>query len=99
HFTAAFDVVCEHTCFCALNPSLRKQLVKTWQRCLVPNGTLFGVFFSMFKFQGPPFGATEWEIRKRLGNPFQILFWNRWRKSVPGRMGRELFVYARKKSN
>ncbi|MFN8945554.1 MAG: class I SAM-dependent methyltransferase, partial [Pseudobdellovibrionaceae bacterium] len=69
HFTAAFDVVCEHTCFCALNPSLRKQLVKTWQRCLVPNGTLFGVFFSMFKFQGPPFGATEWEIRKRLGNP------------------------------
>ena len=97
-FHAAFDLVFEHTCYCAINPMMRQQLVKTWTRCLVPNGTLFGVFFSMFKFQGPPFGTTEWEIRKRLIPSFQFLFWNRWRKSVPGRMGRELFVYARKKS-
>lgn len=97
-FDNNFDLVFEHTCFCAINPHQRQKLVKTWQRCLALNGTLFAVLFAMFKFQGPPFGSTEWEIRKRLSTPFQFLFWNRWRKSVPGRMGRELFVYARKKS-
>lgn len=97
-FHESFDLVFEHTCFCAINPIQRQKLVQTWLQCLVPNGTLFAVFFSMFKFQGPPFGVTEWEVRKRLNSRFQFLFWNRWRKSVPGRMGRELFVYARKKS-
>lgn len=97
-FHDSFDVVFEHTCFCAINPALRQQLVKSWEKCLTTNGMLFAVFFSMFKFQGPPFGVTEWEVRKRLNSSFQFLFWNRWRKSVPGRMGRELFVYARKKS-
>ncbi len=97
-FNQAFDLVFEHTCFCAINPAQRQKLVKTWQNCLVPNGTLFAVFFAMFKFQGPPFGVTEWEVRRRLNSSFQFLFWNRWRKSIPGRMGRELFVYARKKS-
>jgi SAM-dependent methyltransferase len=97
-FHESFDLVFEHTCFCAINPIHRQKLVQAWLRCLATNGTLFAVFFSMFKFQGPPFGATEWEVRKRLGARFQFLFWNRWRKSIPGRMGRELFVYARKKS-
>lgn len=97
-FDHAFDLVFEHTCFCAINPQKRQDLVKTWNRLLTDNGQLIGVFFSMEKPSGPPYGATEWEIRERLKKNYQFIFWGRWQKSVPRRQGKELFVYAQKKS-
>ncbi len=96
-FHHQFDIVFEHTCFCAIDPDRRQELVEVWSRCLAPQGHLFGVFFSMFKREGPPYGVTEWEIRKRLEKKFQFLFWSRWRKSIAPRLGRELFVYAQKR--
>ncbi len=93
-----FDVIFEHTCYCAINPQHRKELVKIWLRLLAPQGYLLGVFFTMEMRQGPPFGGSEWEIRKRLQNRFHFLFWGRWRQSIQKRNGLELAVYAQKKS-
>lgn len=93
----SFDIVVEHTCYCAINPTLRAQLVKTWNRLLAPGGSLLGIFFTMEKRMGPPFGTTEWEVRERLKKTYDFLFWGRWRNSLPSRQGRELFVFARKK--
>lgn len=92
----SFDVVFEHTCYCAIDPSLRNKLVQQWRKLLTSGGFFMGVLFAMEKRSGPPFGGTEWEFRERLKKDFQFLFWGRWRQSPASRHGKELFVYARK---
>lgn len=93
----SFDLVVEHTCFCAIPPDQREDLVQVYRRVLHEEGQLMGVFYTMEKRSGPPYGATEWEIRKRTKNHFQYLFWGRLRNSIERRMGRELFVLAKKR--
>lgn len=92
----SFDLIFEHTLFCAINPTKRPHLIESWRRSLSEDGKLFAIFFIMDKRNGPPFGASEWEVRKRLIPHFQILMWARWRKSVPKRQGKELFVLTRR---
>lgn len=94
-----FDVVVEHTCFCAIPPDQRNELVRLYRRMLHEEGQLLAVFFTMEKRSGPPFGSTEWEIRKRTEQGFHYLFWGRLRNSLPNRMGRELFVLAKKRKD
>lgn len=96
-FVGAFDIVFEHTCYCAIEPSRRRDLVKVWKQALHDQGQVMGVFFTMYKKQGPPYGGSEWELRQRLKDSFQFVFWGRWQKSRPNRQGKELFVYAQKK--
>lgn len=93
----SFDVIVEHTLFCAIPPEKRKDLVLIWKRLLHEEGQLMGVFFSMLKRAGPPYGSSEWEIRELLKTHFQFLFWGRWRNSLPRRQGKELFVLAKKR--
>lgn len=92
----SFDYVFEHTCFCAIDPQKRNELVKIWKRVLSDNGHLIGIFFTMEKRKGPPYGGSEWELRERLKNHFQFIFWGRWRQSIATRQGKELFVFAKK---
>lgn len=94
-FDQAFDVVFEHTCYCAINPAKRQDLVKIWNRVLASGGHLMGVFFTFEKRQGPPYGGSEWELRQRLKNSYQPIFWGRWQKSIPNRQGKELFIYSK----
>lgn len=93
----SFDIVVEHTCFCAIAPDKRNELVRLYRRMLHEEGQLLGVFFAMEKRSGPPYGGTEWELRKRTENSFHYLFWGRLRNSLEKRMGRELFVLAKKR--
>ena len=95
---AQFDLVFEQTCYCAIDPARRNALVKIWRRMLAPNGHLLGIFFTMERKNLPPFGATEWEIRKRLRTDFHFIFWGRWRTSIADRNGKELAVYLQKKT-
>ncbi|MBL7543114.1 MAG: methyltransferase domain-containing protein [Bdellovibrionaceae bacterium] len=97
NFQGSFDLVYEYTCLCALNPELRSQLIQVWSRCLHDQGQLMATLFCMHKRDGPPFGGSEWEFRELLKKRFQPLIWNRWRKSVSRRQGRELFVLAQKR--
>ena len=93
----SFDVIIEHTCFCAIPADQRKNLVNVWRRLLHEEGQLMGVFFTMLKRSGPPYGASEFELRELLAPHFQILFWGRWRQSIERRQGKELFVLAKKR--
>lgn len=97
-WNSSFDVIVEHTCFCAIAPNKRKDLVKLWRRLLHEEGQLMAVFFSMLKRSGPPYGSSEWEIRELLKGSFQFLFWGRWKNSIPRREGLELFVLGKKKN-
>lgn len=95
-YNHAFDYVFEHTCFCAIDPTKRNELIKIWKRVLTDEGHIIGVFFTMEKRKGPPYGGSEWELRERMKKHFQFIFWGRWRQSVPSRQGKELFVFAKK---
>jgi SAM-dependent methyltransferase len=89
-----FDLVFEHTFYCAISPDRRGELVRTWKRMLHGQGHLLGVFFVMEKRFGPPFGGSEWEIRERLKKDFKFLYWTRWHRSLERRKAKELVVYA-----
>jgi SAM-dependent methyltransferase len=93
----SFDLVFEHTCYCAINPTLRNELIKVWCSLLHETGQLFGVFFTMEKRNGPPFGGSEWELKHRLNSNFKPLIWQRFKNSINGRWGKELVVLSEKK--
>jgi len=90
-----FDFVVEHTCYCAVDPH-RQELVNTWSMLIKPGGWLIGIFFVFDRPQGPPFGATEYEIRRSLQSDFKFLYWSRKVPSIPEREGMELAVIAEK---
>lgn len=92
-----FDLIFEHTCFCAIDPTRRNALVQQWRRLLHDTGLLMGVFFIMPTQLGPPFGSSEWEIHQRLKKNFHTLVWQRLRDSIAPRLGKELLIYMQKK--
>lgn len=92
-----FDIVFEHTCYCAVSPDRRKELIQVYKRMMHETGQLMGVFFTFEKRASTPYGGTEWELRQRLKDSFNFIFWGRLRNSVPRRQGKELFVLAIKK--
>jgi len=91
-----YDVVFEHTLFCAMDTSARAKLVKTWSLLLNETGHLLGTFIVCNKREGPPFGVTEWELEALLSKHFKIEYWGRLRGKESAREGKELFVYAQK---
>ncbi len=94
-FEKSFDIVFEHTLFCALNPEERQSLIPFWKRYIDEQGYFMGVFFTMSKREGPPFGCTEWELQTYLAkHKFKSLIWKRSFDSVESRRGHELFVYG-----
>ena len=99
NWTARFDLILEHTCYCAISPDRRNDLVKVWRRVLTPQGRLLGIFFVTDKRDGPAFGGSEWEVRERLRKNFSFMYWTRWRRSVENRKGLELVVFAQKTSS
>lgn len=92
----SFDLIFDHTLYCAIPPSQRNMLVKAWKKLLVDRGHLLGIFFSMFKSDGPPYGGSEWELRERLSKSFDFRYWSRWRYSPPSREDLEFIIYAQK---
>lgn len=97
-YRGQFDLVIEHTCFCAIDPQRRSELVKVWRDILSPEGQVLGVFFVMPKNYGPPFGGTEEEIQSLMQKDFRNNLWVRSKVSHPARLGRELIVLARVKN-
>jgi hypothetical protein len=97
NFAGAFDVVVEHTLYCAVSPERRSDLVKVWRKCLTEQGHLLGIFWVRDKRDGPPWGGSEWEVRERLRHGFDFRYWTRWRRSIESRQGAELVVWAQKK--
>lgn len=93
-FRNSFDLIVEHTCFCAVDPARRSELVKVWRSILSDEGQILGVFFVMPKPYGPPYGGTEEEIQDLLQEHFRKSLWVRSKVSHPGRLGRELVVVA-----
>lgn len=97
----AFDLIWEHTCFCAIDPSMRLSYLKAASRSLKPGGILAGVFFINPEMNegetGPPFGIPVPDLLSLLHmEGFRLA--DHWEPTsgYPGRIGRELAVVAEK---
>jgi hypothetical protein len=92
-----FDIVFEHTCYCAVDPSKRNDLAKIYRTLIHDQGHLLGIFPLYDRTDGPPFASSEWELRERFKKSFQFLYWTRSKVTTPKRLGQELILYAKKK--
>ncbi len=95
---AGFDLVWEHTCFCAIPPTLRPAYAATMARVLRPGGILAGVFFLTMDDtrRGPPWNCPEDELRGHFGGKFEIISHGPCRLTFPGREGEEHRVIMRR---
>ena len=89
----SFDVVFEHTCFCAIDPARRPDYVEAVTTALLPGGHLLAVFYLDPGLDpgetGPPFGVTRPELDALFSSRFAIV--EEWtpQMTYPGREGRE----------
>lgn len=91
-----FDLVLEHTCFCAIHPRRRDAYVDAVADALAPGGALLGLFFVFEAEEGPPFGASEEELRHRFGRRFAIEHGAFPPDSHEARAGREMLFVMRR---
>lgn len=93
----AYDLIFEHTCYCAISPFDRDRLVQAWKSYLDDQGHLLGIFFVVPKRTGPYFGGSEFELREKLESRFKFFYWTRLKHSPGWRNGAELMIYAQLK--
>jgi len=87
----SFNWIVEHTCFCAIDPSLRPDYVAAAASALQPGGKFFGIFYLTPDVEsGPPFAVSREELSALFDRHFTLL--NQWvpKECFPGREGREL---------
>ncbi|MCB9703849.1 MAG: methyltransferase domain-containing protein [Myxococcales bacterium] len=86
----AYDLVVEHTCFCAIDPARRDDFVDAVAAALRPGGALVGLFYAHGRPGGPPFTTDAAELRRRFDRAFVIEALETARGSVITRRGDEL---------
>jgi len=97
-YAGQFTYVIEHTCLCAIDPSLRPAYVDLVAELLVPSGELLAVFFTHQRSGGPPFGITPAAVRQLFEPQFDLLTFAPVANSVPARRGEEYWGRLRKRS-
>jgi SAM-dependent methyltransferase len=68
-----FDLVVEHTCFCAIDPARRDEYVDCVADVLRPGGALVGLFYAHGRPGGPPFTTSRDELLARFGRRFDVV--------------------------
>lgn len=93
---SAYDLVWEHTCFCAIDPSRRNDYVRAVADALKPGGHLLAVFFltpwdtpEENATLGPPFGCPPEELDRRFAPRFETVRIWEVPATYPGREQRE----------
>ena len=91
------DLLFEHTCFCAIEPSHRPLYVQAAVRWLVPGGRLIGIFFldppeRTDGEPGPPYRTEMRELRQIFTKFFRIVAESSPDRSHSDRVGREVLI-------
>lgn len=93
-----FDVVWEHTCYCAIPPSRRDDYVGAVHRLLKPGGLLVGLFFTdtqMPEGEGPPHETSRDEVVRMFSPRFSLVSERQPPACYPNRVGREWLMVWR----
>ena len=97
-----FDVVLEYTCFCAIEPTKRRDYMEMVQHILKTNGELVGLLFPIDKDlsdDGPPFAVQLEPTIELISEYLSLIKQQIPSLSVKPRAGREVFVIFRKDGN
>jgi SAM-dependent methyltransferase len=94
-----FDWIVEHTCFCAIDPSLRANYAAAAAAALKPGGRLLAIFYldPDHAEPGPPYGVTRAELDALFDSHFELLEEFVPTAAFPGREGRELVRVLRRR--
>lgn len=96
-----YSAIWEHTCFCAIDPSLRDAYVRAAAHRLCEGGLFVGVFYlhpwdEGEVREGPPHGVEVDEIMTRFAPYFELLDGRPPERAYPGREGREWLAQFRR---
>ena len=72
NYNEKFELMLEHTFFCAINPNMRQEYVETAKRILKPGGYLIGLFYETNEDGGPPFNTHKEDIENYFSSSFKI---------------------------
>ncbi len=97
-FADSFDYILEHTCFCAINPSLRSQYVEVVKSLLRPNGKLIALFYTHNRPGGPPFGVKPQSVLDYFTPDFEPIVFEIAKDSIARRQGDERLAIFQLKS-
>lgn len=93
-----YDLIIEHTFFCALQPSLRVSYMNKMADLLPAGGKLVGLLFNFeLTSEGPPFGGAADEYIKLFSTKFNIITLETCYNSIKPRAEKELFFIFEKK--
>lgn len=93
-----YDLIIEHTFFCALQPKLREEYVKQMHKLLTPKGKLVGLLFDFVEEKSePPFGGSYGEYLSLFKHYFEINKLEKSYNSIQPRAEKELFFIFTKK--
>ena len=95
--TAVFDVVLEHTCFCAIPIEMRPRYVEVMHTVLKRDGRMVGLFYETDAEEGPPFKTTQEDVQSHFSNYFEITRLERPNDSFKGRQGKEWLAEMRRR--
>lgn len=88
----AYDWVCEHTLFCAIDPALREKYVAAVAQAVKRGGYFFAIFYLETgnpKGEGPPFRSEPEELDCWFAGEFSLEASWVPEKTFPGREGNE----------
>jgi methyl halide transferase len=94
---SAFDVVLEHTCFCAIPVNMRDAYAQIMNAVLAEKGRIVGLFYETDCEDGPPHKTTRADIDHHFSTYFEIARIEQPHDSFENRQGNEWLVELRKR--
>ncbi len=93
-----FDLIFDHTFFCAIDPSRRRDWGRAVTRTVADGGEVINVVFPLGKSHaegGPPWGMSIDDLHTVLGRRFELLEHRAIPRTYPGREDREMWARHR----
>ena len=95
-YNETFELMLEHTFFCAISPTKRREYVETAKRILKPGGYLIGLFYETNEDGGPPFNTRQEDIENFFSDSFIIESLSKTSHSAEQRRGKEWLAILKK---
>jgi len=95
-YNETFELMLEHTFFCAISPTKRREYVETAKRILKPGGYLIGLFYETNEEGGPPFNTRQEDIEEFFSDSFMIESLIKTSHSAEQRRGKEWLAILKK---
>jgi SAM-dependent methyltransferase len=92
-----YDLIVEHCCFCAIEPSRRDEYARVMRELLADGGALVGLFWQHGRAGGPPFTVDRKQLRAHFGAGFEIVHEEIPIDSVALRAGQEILLALRRR--